>query len=138
MTRPILIIEDDLYWGELLSSSLRRRGFEVDLFVRAEVARRRIEVMDLDGRKQQLRPEQYSIALVDGRLRNSRVDGWELVPILTNARLKVMAISGCAYFNSLMVRAGADEGILKIALFERIAKNQFHPVSFSSAENKAS
>jgi DNA-binding response OmpR family regulator len=137
MTRPILIIEDDPQWGELIRDSLRRRGFEVDLFIRAEVARRRIQVMDLDGRKQLLRPEQYSTALVDGRLRNSRVDGWELVPILTNGRLKVMAISGCAYFNMLLVRAGAAESILKSALLERIMSNQFHPVSFPSAEKKA-
>jgi hypothetical protein len=138
MTRPILIIEDDLQWGELFRDSLRRRGFEVDLFVRAEVVRRRIQVMDLDGRTQQLWPEQYSIALVDGRLRNSRVDGWELVPILTNGKLKVLAISGCAYFNSLLVRAGAAEGILKSDLLERIVANQFHPVPFPSLENKAS
>ena len=131
-TKPILLIEDDLDWGELLQRTLQQRGFEVDLFVRARIARRRIYAMNLRGGEFVLWPEQYSVALVEGRLRNSRRDGWELVPILAGNKLKVIAMSGCAYFNKLLVDAGAKEESLKVDLFQAIISNRFHPLGTPS------
>ena len=137
MTKPILLIEDDPEWGDLICHSLRQRGFRVDWFVRAHIARRRIQLTDAEGRLlNHLYPETYSIALINGRLRGSMVKGWELVPILRDCRLKVIATSGHDRDNELMMQAGASEVIPFFELWEKIITDQFHLFELPAARSQ--
>lgn len=119
-TKRILFIDDDLTWGELISRLIVDRcRQQLDWFVRARLTADGVILMDADGRERVLNPDNYSFALVDGRLKGSPLDGWELAPHLVAAGLKVVAVSGCSSLNDQMRQSGASDAIVKDELMRR-------------------
>ena len=114
----LLLIDDDLVLGDLLVEVLRKRGHAVAWFVRAElIGDVDVRLMHADGKTSLLNARDHDLALVDGRLRGSSIDGWDLTPRLVAAGLPVIGLSGAEYFNDLMVKAGARKGMSKDKLF---------------------
>lgn len=121
----VLVVEDDLTWGELLTSVLRKRGYEAAWFVAAELEGvHGVKLMDPDGKTAILNADEYDIALVDGRLKRSAIDGWDLTPRLVEAGLPVIALSGADFFNDQMIKAGARAKMAKDELFGGILRGQ--------------
>ena len=122
----ILIVEDDLFWGDLLAAALKRRGYEVAWFVRAElVGADGVKLMDPDGKTATLKADEHDIALIDGRLSFSNIYGWELTPRIVAAGLPVIAISGADGYNEQMLEAGARQKLPKYDLFKALGKDDF-------------
>ncbi len=113
----ILLIEDDLDLGELITLYLTKDGFAVTYFCRARLMGDDAIVMDVNGVESVLHPERYDIALIDGRLKGSPIDGPDLVGALVRSRLPVVGISGDNWFNRQMVEAGAATFIPKHEIF---------------------
>ena len=125
--KRLLFIDDDLFWGEMIVELLTKRDFQVDWFVRAELqGEGAVVLMTPDGTKVPLRPTEYEVALIDGRLKGSLVDGWQLTPIVVALGLPVIALSGLTAFNEQMLAAGAHKAIVKGELFTQLMKG---PVS---------
>ena len=119
----ILLIDDDIVLGELIADRLWRLGFAVDWFVRAARTNRTVVLTDPDGKLVTLSCQPYDVALVDGRLKGSPLDGWELTPVLVKMGLPVVALSGLEVFNREMIAAGASGGIVKDQLWCSTAKD---------------
>lgn len=111
---PILFIDDDLTWGELIQYALTERcGIAIDWFVRARQDGDKIIVMNADGKESELDTSKYACAMIDGRLRGSSLDGWQLTPLLVARGLAVIATSGASTLNDQMIKCGASAGIAK-------------------------
>jgi len=122
----VLIIEDDLFWGDLLSGAFKRHGYEVAWFVRAElVGADGVKLMDPDGKTATLKADEHDVALIDGRLSFSNLYGWHLTPRVVAAGLPVIAISGADGFNEQMLEAGARQKFAKHDLFMALATKDF-------------
>jgi DNA-binding response OmpR family regulator len=122
----VVLIEDDLFWGDILAGALTRRGYEVAWFVRAElVGADGVKLMDPDGKTAMLNADEHDIALVDGRLSFSNLYGWHLTPRIVAAGLPVIAISGADGYNEQMLEAGARQKFAKHDLFMALARKDF-------------
>jgi DNA-binding response OmpR family regulator len=113
----VLLIDDDIVLGELIVDNLSRLGFEVSWSVRAACTNGTVFLTDLDGKVSSLDCHRYDVALVDGRLKGSPLDGWELTPVLVKMGLPVVALSGLSVFNQDMIAVGASAGIIKDRLW---------------------
>jgi DNA-binding response OmpR family regulator len=113
----VLMVEDDHIWGDLLVESLTNRGYKVSWFVRAKiVGENELNLMDIDGILSPFRAADFDLALVDGKLRCSDLDGPSLTPLMVAAGLPVIAISGAGFFNEQMVKLGAKRAVSKYDL----------------------
>ncbi len=121
MPLRVLLLDDDLSWGELLCEVMRERGYEVGWFVRAQlVGDHDVKLMDPDGKTSLLQNGDFDLALIDGRLKGSIVNGWEVTPRVVAKSLPVIAMSGAGHFNDQMLAAGARETLRKDLLFTGI------------------
>ncbi len=109
----VLLIEDELFLGEIMSEVLTDRGFAVRWFVRARCTNGVVVLMDADGIEVVLDGDSYDVALVDGQLKNSALNGWDLTPWLVKMKLPVIATSGDPDVNKSMIKAGASATIRK-------------------------
>lgn len=121
----IFLLEDYLDIGELLKDVLVHAGFEVSWFVRArsinsDNIHEGIMVMDADGRESRLDPFLYDVAFIDGRLKGSSLDGWDVVPFLAAAGLYVVACSGDPWINREMIDQGASSSMEKFEIFRLV------------------
>lgn len=123
--QKILLVEDDLVWGELLHSSLQRAGYHASWFVRARFSDASVILMYADGRECVLNAGDFEIAIVDGRLKGSPIDGWDLTPTLVAAGLPVIAASGDPWINERMIEAGAFRCLAKHDMIGPIVKGTF-------------
>jgi DNA-binding response OmpR family regulator len=121
----VLLVEDDLWWGELLAESMQKRGYDVTYYCRAKlVGDNGVEFTDADGKIFPLRAEDFDLVLMDGRLKGSDINGWDVTPRLVAAGLPVIGISGADSFNKLMIEAGARSGYAKSDLFIKLADGE--------------
>jgi len=153
--RHILLVEDDLFLGELLVSALRRyrdgdcETVKVSWFVRARMqaapdggmslvlmdpdghefffSERRFSHSKLSGPELSTEPtEPIDFAFVDYRLKSSALTGLEVTRKLTASGVKVIACSGLPWLNDEMIKAGAKFGLEKDKIFSRaISESDF-------------
>ncbi len=124
--KRILVIENDDYWGELITSTLTKKGHEVSWFVRVNRARAGedagLMLMSMDGKETRLDPSNYDVVLVDGRMDQFSLHGWEVTPDLVALGMTVVGISGSAGINDEMIGLGAKAGVMKHDLFLGLMK----------------
>lgn len=128
--RRILLIEDDLFLGELLVESMQRhRNVTVSWFVRARYSADKnraaaIEFIDVNGAVFSFAEpaRSFDLAFCDWRLKMSPLSGVEVTRALAPSGLKIIASSGLASLNDDLVAAGAHSGIDKDKLFSRSLK----------------
>ena len=116
----VLVIDDDLDYGELLGKALARQKLIVEHFPRALIKGDTIYLMSANGKTQALDASRYLIALLDGRIKGGDIHGADLTPGMVAAGLKVVAISGHPGFNDEMVELGASHKITKWDLFKGV------------------
>lgn len=109
----VLLIEDCLELGDLLQEVLQAEVTSVSWFVRARISEKGVVLMDANGKEKLLDCSLYDLALVDGRLKGSSVDGWDLIPHLVAGKLPVIATSGDPWINRRMVELGAQRSLEK-------------------------
>lgn len=119
--RRILLVDDEIYFGEILQILLERGGHTVHHFVRARLSDSgAVLLMNIDGKETRLDSGAYDIAFVDGRIKGSQLNGWELTPYLVQAGLPVLAMSGAESINKQLTAAGARQAIRKDLLWDRL------------------
>jgi DNA-binding response OmpR family regulator len=112
----VLLIEDEMLLGELVVENLSDLGFGVSWFPRAACIDGTVFLTDPDGKVSALDSHLYDVALVDGNLRGSPLNGWDLTPELVKIGLPVVAFSGQKANNLDMIAVGACAGIVKARL----------------------
>jgi hypothetical protein len=125
--RRILLIEDDLFLGELLIEALQRfDNVAVTWFVRARptAIAGSIEFIDVNGAAHSFADlaGSFDLAFCDWRLKMSPLSGVEVTRALSVSGLKVIASSGLSTLNDELIAAGAHSGIDKDKLFSRALK----------------
>ncbi|MBX9947941.1 MAG: hypothetical protein K2Y39_02135 [Candidatus Obscuribacterales bacterium] len=123
----VLLIEDCLELGDLLQEALQAEVKSVSWFVRARTTEEGVLLMNADGKESLLDCTLYDLALVDGRLKGSSMDGWDLIPHLVAGKLPVVAISGDAWFNKRMVELGAAKSLEKFDIWTLARKGALMP-----------
>jgi len=118
----VLLIEDCLELGDLLQEVLQAEVTSVSWFVRARINEGKVILMDVTGKETSLDCSLYDVALLDGRLKGSSVDGWDLVPHLVASKLPVIATSGDPSINKRMVELGALKSLEKFDIFSAARK----------------
>lgn len=118
----VLLIEDCLELGDLLQEVLQAEVESVTWFVRARINQGNVVLMNADGKESPLDCSQYDVALVDGRLKGSSIDGWDLIPHLVAGKLPVIAISGDPNINKRMIELGAEKSLEKFDIFSAARK----------------
>lgn len=114
MAIKVLLIEDDIFLGELISEALTRQSVEVAWFVRARKdTDARLIFMDADGRERKLEVYDFDSALVDYRLKGSVLTGPEVVQELSRLGVYIIAASGDPSLNKQMQACGAHAAIEK-------------------------
>lgn len=125
--KRILVIENDDYWGELITSTLAKKGYEVSWFVRvnrAPAGDGTLMLMSMGGKETRLIPTNYDVVLVDGRMDQFSLHGWEVTPDLVKLGMTVVGISGAASINDEMIGLGAKAGVMKHDLFLGLMKGE--------------
>jgi DNA-binding response OmpR family regulator len=123
-SKSLLLVEDDLSLGELLTSVFAKTGHGVTWFCRARIQDANLVLMDTDGNENVFKTDSYELALVDFRLKGSPLDGPEVTAFLVKAGLPVVAISGLPSLNDVLIQAGARGGISKDQLFSRVLRKE--------------
>ncbi|MCC6978099.1 MAG: hypothetical protein IT343_07235 [Candidatus Melainabacteria bacterium] len=118
----VLLIEDCLELGDLLQEVLQAEVTSVNWFVRARISEGKVILMDASGKESPLDCSLYDVALLDGRLKGSSLDGWDLVPHLVASKLPVIATSGDSSINRRMVELGALRSLEKFDIFSAVRK----------------
>ncbi len=115
MAIKVLLIEDDVFLGELITESLVRHAVEVTWFVRSrkDPADNKLIFMDVDGRERKLEAYDFDSALVDYRLKGSVMSGPEVVQELFRLGVYIIAASGDPSLNRQMQAYGAHAAIEK-------------------------
>ena len=115
MAIRVLLVEDDVFLGELISEALVRQSVEVTWFVRArkDTDDSRLIFMDVDGRERKLEAYDFDSALVDYRLKCSVLTGPEVVQELSRLGVYIIAASGDASSNKQLKACGAHAAIEK-------------------------
>ena len=109
----VLLIEDEMLLGMVVVENLSDLDFEASWFPRVTCAGGNILLTDPDGKVSTLDCNLYDVALVDGNLKGSSLNGWDLTPVLVKIGLPVVAFSGQSANNRDMIAAGASAGIVK-------------------------
>jgi hypothetical protein len=123
--KKILLLDDELSFGEVLQIALERTANQVTHFVRVRVKDDDIILMDPDGKETTLDPSCFDFALVDGRIKGGTMNGWELAPYLVRSGLPFVAISGADSLNEQMVKAGAKLAVRKDLLWNAFRDGTF-------------
>ncbi len=123
-SKRLLLVEDDLSLGELLTSVFDKTGHGVTWFCRARIQNATLILMDADGNESVFKSESYELAFVDFRLKGSPLDGPEVTSFLVQAGLPVVATSGLPSLNDVLIQAGARGGISKDQLFSRVLRKE--------------
>ncbi len=118
----VLLIEDCLELGDLLQEVLQAEVSSVSWFVRARTSEKGVLLMDADGKENLLDCSLYDLALVDGRLKGSSMDGWDLIPHLIAGKLPVVATSGDPWINRRMIELGAQRSLEKFDILTAARK----------------
>ena len=123
----VLLIEDCLELGDLLQEVLQAEVSSVSWYVRARTTSEGVLLMNANGKESLLDCSLYDLALVDGRLKMSSMDGWDLVPHLVAGKLPVIAMSGDPWFNKQMVELGAFKSLDKFDIMKLARKGELLP-----------
>lgn len=123
----VLLIEDCLDLGDLLQEVLQAEVSSVSWFVRARASDQGVVLMNADGKESLLDCTFYNVALVDGRLKGSSMDGWDLIPHFVAGKLPVIAISGDPWIGQRMVELGAQRSLEKFDLMSAARKGTLFP-----------
>jgi CheY-like chemotaxis protein len=118
----VVLVEDNLEMGELLSEVLSRHGsVQVSWYVRARRQADSDELifMDAAGMENAFDSDHCHLAFVDWQLKMSSLTGLEVTRELAGRGVKVVASSGDSHLNAQMVKAGARIGLAKDRLFSR-------------------
>lgn len=118
----VLLIEDCLELGDLLQEVLQPEFQSVSWFVRARTTEQGVLLMNADGKETLLDCSHYDLAFVDGRLKGSSMNGWNLIPHLVAGKLPAIAMSGDPWFNKQMVELGAAKSLEKFEIM-KLARN---------------
>jgi DNA-binding response OmpR family regulator len=123
----VLLIEDCLELGDLLQEVLQAECESVSWFVRARTTTEGVLLMNAEGKEILLDCSRYDLALVDGRLKGSSMDGWDLIPYLVAGKLPAIAMSGDPWFNKRMVELGAAKSLDKFDIMKLARKGVLLP-----------
>lgn len=123
----VLLIEDCLELGDLLQEVLQAEFESVSWFVRARTTQEGVMLMNADGKETLLDCSLYDLALVDGRLKGSSMDGWDLIPHLVAGKLPAIAMSGDPWFNKQMIELGAAKSLDKFDIMKLARKRALLP-----------
>ena len=118
----VLLIEDNLELGGLLQEVLAEEIESVTWFVRARMDKENIVLMNADGKETVLSPSHFDVAMVDGRLSFSEMNGWDLTPKLVALGMRVFAMSGDTNINKQMVGLGAEKSVDKFSVYSEARK----------------
>ncbi len=119
----ILVIEDDILLGEILSDLLMTHGHTAEHFVRARVQDGEILLTDRDGDETRLDAQRFDLAFLDGNLGRLSLSGPQLTPHLVKVELPVVAMSGADSVNEDMVGLGARAAVVKTSLPAKIREH---------------
>ncbi len=123
--KKILLLDDELSFGEIFQILLESSDNELTHFVRVRVKGDDVILMAPDGTETTLDPACFDFALVDGRIKGGNMNGWDLAPHLVRLGLPFVAISGADSLNEQMLKAGASQAVRKDLLW-----NQFRDGTF--------
>jgi hypothetical protein len=123
--KKILLIDDELSFGEIFSILLERENNQLTHFVRVRVQGDDVILMAPDGKETSLDPTCFDFALVDGRIKGGNMNGWDLAPHLVRLGLPFVAISGADSLNDQMIKAGATSAVRKDLLWTQFRDGTF-------------
>lgn len=123
-SQKILFVEDDITMGELFMTVFRRTNHGVSWFVRARWSPNGLVLMSADNTEMTLSDGDFELALVDFRLKGSKLDGPEVTSHLVAAGIPVVGISGLFTLNDLLINAGARGAVAKDELFSLLLRGK--------------
>lgn len=123
--KKILYLDDELLLGELVQCAIERHGGELTHFARVRMAGEDIILMNPDGKESTLERGAFDFAFVDGRIKGSALDGWDVTPHMVRLGIPVVAVSGVDDLNDLMIKAGASRGVRKDKLWDTLRDGTF-------------
>jgi DNA-binding response OmpR family regulator len=112
-SQKLLVVEDDRLMWDLIEEILQSRGVEFEIFARGSIVDGQLLLMNLKSEKVSIKAEDYLVALVDGRLSMSELNGTGVTAALTKLGMPVIAVSGADSLNDEMIGAGAFKAIRK-------------------------
>lgn len=118
--KKILLLDDELAFGEIFQIMLERSGNELTHFVRVRVDAGKVIMMNPDGKETTLAQGDFDVALLDGRIKGGNMNGWDITPYLVLLGLPVIAMSGADSLNDQMLKAGATTAVRKDLLWDKL------------------
>ncbi len=121
--RDVLLVEDTPFMGSAMKEALETNGEKVT-WVTGVKSATPLTGTTLEGREIVLNPRKFKIALVDGELTGSNLQGEHVVQALHEAGVTSIGTSSVGEINDVMLAKGADIAAKKGTIVSALASNK--------------
>ncbi len=121
--KDVLLVEDTPFMGKAMKSALEQNGERVT-WVTGFKSANPLTATTLSGDEMVLNPRNFKVALVDGELKGSYLQGEHVVDALHRAGVTSIGTSTVAKINEAMLANGADLAAQKGTVIGALANNQ--------------